>query len=78
MAGYNHKLKYQKKDQKKTPAHNSAKEESFGLPPPLFKNYTSKVGKFFLSLMDRHFPPRHKLHKMFFENKLQVTSAYQM
>ena len=44
-AGYNHKLTYQKQDQKKT-THNSAKDKSFGLTPHTVKNATIKGGRF--------------------------------
>ena len=63
-AGYNHKLTYQKHDQKKDNSQQP-KRQIMWFNPPYSKNVTTKVGKFFLSLIDKHFPPHHKLHKLF-------------
>ena len=60
-AGYNHKLTYQKHDQKKDNSQQ-CKRQIIWFNPPYSKNVTTKVGKFFLSLINKHFPPHHKLH----------------
>ena len=62
-AGYNHKLTYQKHDQKKDNSQQR-KIKIIWFNPPYSKNVTTKVGQFFLSLIDKHFPPHHKLHKL--------------
>ena len=66
-AGYNHKLIYQKHDQKKENSQQR-KRQIIWFKPPYSKNVTTKVGQFFLSLIDKHFPPHHKLHKLFNRN----------
>ena len=71
-SGYNHKLTYQKHDQKKD---NSQKRRRkiiwFNLP--YTKNVTTKVGKYFLSLLDKYFPPHHKLHLLFNRNSIKTS-----
>ena len=63
-AGYNHKLTYQKHDQKKDNSQQP-KWQIIWFNPPYSKNITTKVRKYFLSLIDKHFSPHHKLHKLF-------------
>ena len=53
-AGYNHKLTYQKHDQIKDNSQQH-KREIIGFNRPRSKNVTTKVEKFFLSLIDKHF-----------------------
>ena len=71
-AGYNHKLTYQKHDQKKDNPQQR-KRQIIWFNPPYSKNVTTKVGKFFLSLIDKHFPPHHKLHKLFNLNNVKIS-----
>ena len=71
-AGYNHKLTYQKHDQKKDNSQQH-KRQIIWFNPPYSKNVTTKVGKFFLSLIDKHFPPHHKLHKLFNRNNVKIS-----
>ena len=71
-AGYNHKLTYQKHDQKKDNSQQR-KRQIIWFNPPYSKNVTTKVGKFFLSLIDKHFPPHHKLHKLFNRNNVKIS-----
>ena len=58
---------------RKKTIHNIAKDKSFGLIPPYSKNVTSKVGKVFFSVIDKHFPPHHKLHKLFNRNNVKIS-----
>ena len=73
-AGYNHKLTYQKHDQKKDNPQQR-KRQIIWFNPPYSKNVTTKVGKFFLSLIDKHFPPHHKLHKLFNLNNVKISCS---
>ena len=41
--------------------------------PPYSKNVRTNVGKVFLSLIKKHFPPHHKLHKIFNRNNVKVS-----
>ena len=64
---------------RKKTTHNSAKEKSFGLTSPLppfypcSENVTTKVGKFFLRIIDKHFPPHNRLHKLFNRNNVKIS-----
>ena len=41
--------------------------------PPYSKNVVTKVGHYFLKLLDKHFPRHHKLHKIFNRNTVKVS-----
>jgi hypothetical protein len=41
--------------------------------PPYSKNVTTNIGKVFLKLVDKHFPPSNKLHKIFNRNTIKVS-----
>ena len=69
---YNHKLTYQKYDQNKNNS-DRRKRQIIWFNPPYSKNVTTKVGKFFLSLSDRHFPPLHKLRRLFNCNNVKIS-----
>ena len=71
-AGYNHKLTYQKHNQKKDNSQQR-KRQIIWFNPPYSKNVTTKVGKYFLSLIDKHFPLHHKLHKLFNQNNVKIS-----
>ena len=58
-AGYNHKLTYQRHDQKKDNSQQR-KRQIISFKPSYSNNVTTRVGKYFLSLIDKHFPPHHK------------------
>ena len=69
--GYNHKLTYQKHDQKKDNSKQRKRQISC-FKPPYGKNNTAKVGKFFLSLIDNHVLPHHNVHKLFNRNNVKI------
>ena len=71
-AGYNHKLTNQKHDQKRDNSQQR-KRQIICSKPPYSKNVTTNVGTFFLSLIDKHFPPHHKLHKLFNRNNVKIS-----
>ena len=41
--------------------------------PPYSKNVKTNVGKIFLKLLREHFPPNHKLHKIFNTNNVKIS-----
>ena len=71
-ASYNHKWTYQKHDQKKDNSQHR-KTQIIWFNPLYSKNVTTKVGEFCLSLIDKLFPPHHKLHKLFNRNNLKIS-----
>ena len=41
--------------------------------PPYSKTVTTKIGKFFLQLIEKHFPKKHKFYKIFNGNLLKLS-----
>ena len=41
--------------------------------PPFNKNVATKIGRYFLNLLDKHFPQDHKFHKIFNGNNIKVS-----
>ena len=41
--------------------------------PPYSKIVKTKIGKFFLQLIKKHFPKEHKFHKIFNKNTLKLS-----
>ena len=41
--------------------------------PPYSKNVKTKIAEELLSLIDKHFPERHKFHKLFNRNNVKVS-----
>ena len=40
---------------------------------PFSKNVATKIGRYFLNLLDKHFPQDHKFHKIFNRNNIKVS-----
>ena len=43
--------------------------------PPYSKTVKTKIGKFFLQLIKKHFPKEHKFHKIFNKNTLKLSCS---
>jgi hypothetical protein len=41
--------------------------------PPFSKSVNTNIGREFLSLIDKHFPLQHKLHKIFNRDTLKIS-----
>ena len=41
--------------------------------PPFSKNVSKNIGKYFLPLIQKHFPNNHKYHKIFNKNNVKVS-----
>ena len=67
---FDDKLKYN--PNKKTKQKNK-KRNIIWFNPPYSKNVVTKVGHYFLKLLDKHFPRHHKLHKIFNRNTVKVS-----
>ena len=80
--GYKHKLKYEKEDPQQNknqqPRRNRARNIIW-FNPPFSKSVSTNVAKYFLKLIDKHFPPQtgarppHKFRKIFNRNNLKVS-----
>ena len=60
-SGYNHKLTFQKTSTNNT-QRIQQKRNIIWLNPPFSKSVVTKISETFLRLIDKHFPPHHKLH----------------
>ena len=73
-SGYNHKLEYPGES---PPAPKRSKRQRhrkvIWFNPPYSKTVKSNVGRTFLKLLAKHFPPGHKLHKIFNKNTVKVS-----
>ena len=69
-AGYNVKLKYNPNKEAK---QKNRKRKIIQFNPPYSKNVVTKIGHYFLKLLDKHFARQHKLHKTFNKNTVKVT-----
>ena len=65
----NFELKFEKKIAKK----RNRNRNIIWFNPPYSKNVSTNIGKIFLKLVDKHFPPSNKLHKIFNRNTIKVS-----
>ena len=72
QSGYQQKLKYNPAN---TEIHNKRnhKRNIIWFNPPFSRNVSTKIGKYFLNLLDKHFPRNHRLHKIFNRNNVKVS-----
>ena len=72
--GFNHKLKFETVDNNNQSSQNrSRKRKVIWFNPPFSKNVCVNVAKYFLDLVDKHFPVNHKLRKLFNRKNLKVS-----
>ena len=71
-SGYSIKLKYQGPSSNNK-SKNKRKRKIIWFNPPFSKNVKTKVGKYFLQLIDKHFPKTHKYHKLFNRNNVKIS-----
>ena len=73
QSGYQQKLKYNPAN---TEIYNKRnhKRNIIWFNPPFSRNVSTKIVKYFLNLLDKHFPQNHPLHKIF--NRNNVTVSY--
>ena len=73
--GYNEKLTYQQKGENNENNKNIGKNQKRNIiwfNPPLQQIVEDNIGKYFFRL-NKHFPPGHKLYKIFNKNTLKLT-----
>ena len=71
-SGYNHALKFQKTSTNKT-QRRQRKRNIIWFKPLFSKSVVAKIGKTFLRLIDKHFPPLPKLYKLFNRNNVKIS-----
>ena len=69
-SGFNEKLEYKQINNKKK---KNRKRKVIWFNPPFESNVNVDVGKEFLKLISKHFPKKHKYHKLFNRNTIKVS-----
>ena len=75
QSGYQQKLKYNSPNTKINNKRNH-KRNIICFNPPFSENVSTKVAKFFLNLLDKHFPKNNRLHKIFNKNSVKVSYSF--
>ncbi len=70
-SNFDHKLDYMKQAPQKT--RRNRQRNIIWFNPPFSKNVKTNIARNFLCLIDKHFPPNHKLHKIFNRNTVKVS-----
>ena len=71
-SGFNEPLKYSPAEVDDDPKPKR-RRNILWFNPPFSKNVRTNVGRTFLSLVRKHFPTHHKLHKIFNKNNMKVS-----
>ena len=74
-SGYNYKLSYETPTEQNNENNErrSRKRNIIWFNPTFSKNVSTNVAKYFLGLIDKHFPANHKFRKLFNRNNLKVS-----
>ena len=72
-SGYLQTLKYHPSNENVSNSKQKRKRNVIWFNPPFSANVKTKVGNYFLSLIKKHFPPRHKFSKLFNRNTIKVS-----
>ena len=74
--GYKEKLNYRDPTSPNLITKRKRQRNILWFNPPYSKTVKTKIGKFFLQLIKKHFPKEHKFHKIFNRNwiTLEITS----
>ena len=75
-SGYNCTLNFNpnaNKNEINNTQNRNRKRKIIWFNPPYSKNVTTKIGKYFLNLLDKHFPKNHKYHKLFNRNNVKIS-----
>ena len=72
QSGYQQKLNYNPVNTKTYNKRNH-KRNIIWFNPPFSKSVSTKIGKYFLDLLDKHFPKNHCFYKIFTRNSANVS-----
>ena len=72
QSSYQQKLKYNPVNTKSHSKRNH-KRNIIWFNPTFYRNASAKVAKYFLNLLDQHFPWNHRLHKILDRNNAKVS-----
>jgi hypothetical protein len=68
-SGYQYKMEYERK----VPTKRRRRRKIIWFNPPFSKNVKTNIGRKFMLLIKNHFPPQHKLHKIFNFNNVKIS-----
>ena len=71
QCGYNEKLNYTEENNEIN--QKSRKHNILWFNPPYSKSVKTNIGKLFLRLINKHFPPTHKYRKIFNRNTIKIS-----
>ena len=71
-SGYTHKLKYDEKE-KQTKKKKQRHKKVIWFNPPWSAEVKTNIGREFLLILDKHFPPKHRLRKYFNRHTVKVS-----
>ena len=73
--GFKYKITFQKQENTSTITNNAKKRKIkiTWFNPPFGLNVSTNIGKKFFSLLGKHFPKTHQLHKLFNRNNVKVS-----
>jgi len=72
-AGYNHQFNYNPNKNTASTEKRKRKRNIIWFNPPFNSSLSTNIGKFFLQLVQKHFPRHHKFHKIFNKNNIKVS-----
>ena len=70
---YKEKLTYVEQSAKKPKGNKKHKRNIIWFNPPYSKTVKTNIGKYFFRLINKHFSPEHKFHKVFNKNTLKLS-----
>ena len=71
--GYKHQIKYNPAPPKTDSKNNNRKRKIIWFNPPFSQSVVTNVGKYFLNLINKHFPSHHKYRKLFNRNTVKIS-----
>ena len=74
-SGFKDKIKFNPDYERNISKNNNRKRKIIWFNPPYSSNVSTNIGKSFLTILDRHFPKSHKLHKIFNRNNVKISYA---
>ena len=72
-SGFKDKIKFNPDYKRNISKNNRRKRKTIWFNPPYSNNVSTIIGKNFLTILDRHFPKSHKLHKIFNRNNVKIS-----
>ena len=76
QSGYDYKLQYKppnNKNENEIKSSKNRKRNIIWFNPSFSKNISNNIGKYFLLLIQKHFPRNHKYHKIFNKNDVKIS-----